>query len=123
MHEWGIECTLARVDAIFVGFAGSAWAASLRILAGRGIGRACVSDAAMTAGRVVIIGGAFPSGVPDLLIDKIHRLLDPIEGAGIDPAEIGRGSSGPVAWAPGTDGTILDRVFLAEVGDEPGAGP
>ncbi len=69
--------------------------------AGRAIAQAVISTVALTDCRAVIVDGAFPRHVQDLLIDKIGRYLDTYDHAGIDLPHLFRGSLGPAARALG----------------------
>lgn len=65
--------------------------------AGRAIAQAIVSATALIDCRQVIVDGAFPRHVHDLLMDKIARYLDGLDSAGIDLPRLHRGTLGPRA--------------------------
>jgi len=69
--------------------------------AGRAIAQAVISAVALTDCRQVIVDGAFPRHVHDLLIDKIARYLGTLDSAGIDLPRLHRGTLGPAARALG----------------------
>lgn len=69
--------------------------------AGRAIAQAAVSAVALTDCRDVILDGAFPRHVQDLLLDKVSRYMATLESAGIDLPRLHRGTLGPSARALG----------------------
>lgn len=75
--------------------------------AGRAIAQAVISATALTDCRQVIVDGAFPRHVHELLMDKIARYLAGLDSAGIDLPQLHRGTLGPSARALGAAAQAL----------------
>ncbi|MFN4101110.1 MAG: hypothetical protein ACK4GT_15175, partial [Pararhodobacter sp.] len=69
--------------------------------AGRAIAQAIISAVSLTDCREVIVDGAFPRHIHDLLLDKISRYLSALDSAGVDLPRLHRGTLGPAARALG----------------------
>jgi predicted NBD/HSP70 family sugar kinase len=75
--------------------------------AGRAIAQAVISATALTDCRQVIVDGAFPRPVHDLLMAKIAHHLSALDHAGIDLPQVHRGTLGPKARALGAAAQAL----------------
>jgi predicted NBD/HSP70 family sugar kinase len=86
--------------------------------AGRAIAQAAISAVALTDCRHVVIDGAFPRHVHDLLIDRTARWLANLDSAGIELPRLHRGTLGPAARTLGAAARAM-ALHPPPIGDDP----
>lgn len=82
--------------------------------AGRSLAFAIVSASAVTDSRDVVIDGAFPRHVHEMLLSKVERYMAQLDTAGIDLPRLRRGTLGSSARALGAAAQVM-TAFFADV--------
>ncbi|WP_167852784.1 ROK family protein [Pseudotabrizicola sediminis] len=81
--------------------------------AAHGIAQAMISAVATTDSRLVIVDGAMPAEILDVLVARVAAFMPRYPLAGIDVPTIQRGTIGPLARAIGAASVVLNERFLA----------